>query len=338
MDRRLAVVLLFVGAFLALASSFPAKRSQYSRETIEESRMMTLDRRTGEVSYQTDAEVIRSLDLAHSSDFSTLFTSPGMPIDRITKELDGKEKRAIIGGDSRFPIYSARSHPLCAIGELISSTGRGYCTVYLINPYHAMTSAHCVYNITSKKYFTDLDVAIRKTCYQRGISADVLKVTLNSAYKLRGDRRYDFALLLLNSSQIESTCYLGLGYQKPPPTFTAAVCGYPYDKQRFWHLYHCMYCGKGTAQRFCGTTASGTKACDDNYIAHDVDTTGGMNGGPLLMNKHPGTTAFVSYGVSGGWFKHPNGVLTNRAVAFNQVKLTYICVWLKANGGVCNLS
>ena len=46
--------------------------------------------------------------------------------------------------------------------------------------------------------------------------------------------------------------------------------------------------------RFGGTSVRGAKVCDDDYIAHTADTTGGMNGGPLLMSEHPGTTAFVS--------------------------------------------
>ena len=117
-------------------------------------------------------------------------------------------------------------------GELISSTRRDYCTVYMINPHHDITSGHCVYNTTSKEYFTDL-----YRCHHwkelhpiRGVHADVLKVSMNTVYKLNGNRCYDYALLLLNSCQIESNCYLHLTYQKPPPTFTAFVCGYPYDK------------------------------------------------------------------------------------------------------------
>ena len=49
MDQRLAVALLLAGAFLALASSLPAQTNQYSSEMIEELRMVTLDRSTGEV-------------------------------------------------------------------------------------------------------------------------------------------------------------------------------------------------------------------------------------------------------------------------------------------------
>ena len=334
MDRRLAVVLLFAGAFLALASSFPAKRSQYSRETIEESRMMTLDRRNGEVSYQTDEEVTVTLDLTESSDPSTLFTSPSMPSDNDTQELDGRGKRAIVGSDNRFRIHSTRSHPLCAIGELISSGGNGYCTVYMINSHHAVTAAHCVYNATSKRYYTNLDVAIGRTCYQPGVRADVLKVSLYRAYEQSGDKRYDIALLQLDSSQINATCYLGVAYQNPTPVFVSSVCGYPYDKQYWYHSYDCMYCSNGIADRFC-LNITGVKVCYDDFIIHTTDTTGGMNGSPLLTNKHPGSSLYISYGVSGGWYTYPNGVRLNRAVAFTPKKVIDVCLWLRANGGVC---
>ena len=332
MDERLAVVLLLAGAFLALASSQSIRTSQYSyHETIEESRVI-INPSTGEVSYQTDTEVI-----SHSTE-TVIFNLPSLPDSNGYPHTAGNQRwSSMFWTDLRSAIHFTKWHPLCAIGELISSTGKGYCTVYMISSHHAVTSGHCVYNTTSKRSYVNLDVSIGRTCYQQGIRAKVRKVSLYRAYKQSGDTRYDIALLQLDSSQINSKCYLGLGYQKSTPTFTSYVCGYPYDKQRWYHLFHCMYCRNGTAHRLC-KAVRGTTVCYDDYIAHTTDTTRGMNGGPLLMTNHPGISGFISYGVSGGRYKYPNGNTVNIAVAFTPKKLVDICAWLRVNGGICKMS
>lgn len=357
MYRRLAVTLLFTGAIWTLASSLPTEEtpaknggetpleekdfsSRYSKETIEEHRMMSLDRTNGEESYQTDEEVIRILEIARAQNSSFLYSSPSAPGNSGPEQEQGdRERRAIIGSDNRYRISSTSHHPACAIGELVSSRGTGYCTVFRIGPYHAITAGHCVYNTTTRRYYTNLDVYFGRTCYTRGDHADVLRVSLYTAYRVRGDLQHDIALLLLDRYDLpdrysSNACILGFAYQQPMPTITASVCGYPYDRTYWYHQYDCMYCSDGIARRACFRIGR-TVICNDNYIAHTSDTFAGMDGGPLMTNRHPGIRNYIAYGVYAGWVRL-NGVLYNRSTRFTVQKFTDICLWLRANGATCN--
>ena len=330
MDHKLAVVSLITAAILALASSVPVVEGVPEDET-ENSPMMTLDRTNGKETYQTDEEAARTLEMAKRYKSSELYNIPEDP----SEETPDKTKRDVIGRDSRYRINSASSSPLCAIGQLSYSSGVGYCTVYMIGRHHAITAGHCVYNTTTKSYYRNLDVYIGRTCNQRGIHADVLSISLYTAYKNLGDRRYDIAFLLLDSRDISSSCYLGFAYRDPMTIVNASVCGYPYDKTYWYHSYSCMYCSDGKAAVPC-RFVNFEIVCEDRYIIHSSDTYAGMTGGPLLTNEHFRTrNVYLAYGVNSGTFticatRH------NRATRFTKKKFADICLWLRNNRGVCN--
>ena len=332
MDRKLAVISLIAAAILALASNVLVVEGVPEDET-ESSPMMTLDRTNGKETYQTDEEAARTLEMAKSYKSSNLYNIP--EDSDPSEETAGKTKRDIIGRDSRYIINSARLAPLCAIGELSTSSGVGYCTVYMIGPHHAITAGHCVYNTTTRRYYRNLDVYIGRTCYSRGIHADVLNISLYTAYRNLGDKRYDIAFLLLDSRDISSNCYLGFAFRDPMPIVNASVCGYPYDRTYWYHSYDCMYCSDGKAAVPCGVV-NGKVVCEDRYIIHSSDTYAGMTGGPLLTNEHYRTRkVYVAYGVNSGTLTL-RGTRYNRATRFTKKKFLDTCLWLAANGGVCN--
>ena len=206
----------------------------------------------------------------------------------------------------------------------------------MIGPHHAITAGHCVYNTTTQRYYRNLDVYIGRTCYRRGIHADVLNVSLYTAFKYGGDLRYDIALLLLDSRDISSNCYLGFAYRDPMPIVNASVCGYPYDRTYWYHSYDCMYCSDGRAAVPC-SVVNGRVVCEDRYIIHSSDTYVGMTGGPLMTNEHFRTRkVYLSYGVNSGTLTL-RGTRYNRATRFTREKFLDTCLWLVANGGVCNI-
>ena len=336
MDRKLAAISLIAAAILALASSVPVEG--VPEDETEDSRMMTLDRSNGEETYQTDKEVARTLEMANTYKSSNLFNVHNIPEDSDpSEEMPDKTKRDIIGRDSRYRIYSTLLAPLCAIGELSSSRGVGYCTVFMIGPHHAITAGHCVYNTTTRRYYRNLDVYIGRTCYRRGIHADVLNISLYTEFRLLGDLRYDIALLLLDSRDISSTCYLGFAFRDPMPIVNASVCGYPYDRTYWYHSYDCMYCSDGRAAVPCGIV-NGRAVCEDRYIIHSSDTYVGMTGGPLMTNEHFRTRkVYLSYGVNSGTLTL-RGTRYNRATRFTKKKFVDTCLWLRNNGGVCNVT
>ena len=359
MDPKLVAASVIVTAILALASSlsveqFPNGLNDVPETIIENTdfsfgdnnqenennRLVTLDRTTGVETYQTDEDVAHTLEMAKRYTSSHLYSSNGFPKDSDQSEkVAHKTKRRIIGTDQRYRISSIYTyfHPYCAIGQLINRYGVGYCTVFLIGPHHAVTAGHCVYNTTTKTYYKNLDVRIGRTCYfKRGTHADVVNVTLYQQFLNNGDNRYDLALLLLDSRDINSTCHLGFAYRDPMPKVKASVCGYPYDKRGssgIRRTYDCMYCGNGIAAVPCFTVA-GKRVCEDRYIIHSCDTIAGMTGGPLMTSQHSlNQAAPVAYGVNSGYLS-----IFNRATRFSRAKFHAICKWLRDNGGVCEIT
>ena len=360
MNPKLVALTVIVTAILAQASGLPVDQFlngvndvpetlienmgfSYSdnNEGNENSRLVTLDRSNGVETYQTDEDVASTLKMAKSYTSSHLYSSNGVPKDSDQSgKVADKTKRRIIGTDHRYRISYLYTffHPFCAIGQLSNAYGRGFCTVFLIGPYHAVTAGHCVYNTTTKRYYRNLDVNIGRTCYtKRGIHADVNHVTLFKEFRKKGDNRYDIALLVLDHRDINSTCYFGIGYRDPMPKVNASVCGYPYDKRAiplgFYKTYDCMYCSNGQAAVPC-ITLNGTRVYEDRYIIHSCDTIAGMTGGPLMTKEHSRNQVRpIAYGVNSGYLS-----IFNRATRITKSKFHAICEWLRDRGGVCKIT
>jgi V8-like Glu-specific endopeptidase len=358
MERKLTGALFFAGVILALTTGLPTVETpakddgetplekmdftgRYSKEIIDEHRMMSLDRTNGVKTYQTDEEVIRTLDLAHSTDPSSLFTSPSMPSDNDTQEeFDPRDRRAIFNDEGKYRRRISR-HPYCAIGELVSSDGVGYCSVFMIGPHHAVTAGHCVYNTTKRAFHTNFTVSIGRKCNRNRISVKVVTMFVYIAFIRNSDPRYNLVYLKLDNSSINASCYLGISTQQTRLTefVDRTVCGYTSDKTG---RSGCMYCGNGKARLYCVWNFSQRRwICHNDLLVHTCNTVQGMDGGPMMssVQQSMANRNYIAYGVHVGELKVASTprVLFNTATRFTAQKIVNICLWLRSTGAVCNV-
>ena len=144
-----------------------------------------------------------------------------------------------------------------------------------------------------------------------------------TASSMDGPESWDFAYLLLNNRDINSSDYFPFGFRDPMPTVSMTMCGYPGDKPA-----GCMYCGTcNDAQRPCTTPTT----CNDERIQYTCDSTGGTSGGPTYIQET--TTTLRVYGV------HTQSSTTvNYASRISKHKFYHICQWLITYGHNPNCS
>ena len=167
----------------------------YTKETINKNRKVTFDFKTGEPTYETDKEVEEILEMVRRDNFTSMYSSFSIPNnthDSLNRSVRIERSRAYIRGrDDRYRITSTSSFPYCAIGQFYSGKG-GYCTLFMVGPYHALTAAHCVYDRSSRRTYSDGHVYLRRSCYTRGTRVDVRQVLTYTQYTNNGENAYDF--------------------------------------------------------------------------------------------------------------------------------------------------
>ena len=271
----------------------------------------------GNETVSTDEEVIQTLERARRNNSTFLHDESHFTI--------GKDRRSIIGYDSRFMrYYTQGTAPYSAIGYL--STG---CTAYLVGPRHLITAAHCVHprgNTRGIYSGSQLTFYLRRNCYRYGIRYGVSQVLVYSEYRNRGSVDHDIACLLLTSTVSD---WMGYAYRDPMPTVSGEICGYPGDKKR---TYNCFYCGTCTDVQHLRFGWFGWSR-NDKRLQHTCDTVGGMSGSPVLTDDHDSTSRLYSYGV------HTHGTGNsrhNKAVRITRNYFYDICRWKCNTGARCS--
>lgn len=286
----------------------------YTKETIDKYRTVTYDYGTGEMTYESDEEVIRILEKVRRTNSSFLYSLSGQNVTGNNNSRSARVRRTVFPPDGRVLISSTSSFPYSAIGHYYT---RGRCTLFLVGPYHALTAAHCVYNRTKGEFKPFGYAYIGRTCNVTGTRVSVQKMTVYIKYIYDGLKSWDFAYVVITQGDINSPHYFPFGYHDPMPTVFMTMCGYPGDKPA-----GCMYCGTcNDAQRPCTTPTT----CDDERIQYTCDSAGGMSGGPAYIQET--TTTLRVYGVHTHW-----STTVNYASRLSRDKFWHLCQWLINDG------
>ena len=165
--------------------------------------------------------------------------------------------------DQRVRVYGTTGFPYRTIGRIDIG-----CTGTLIGPRHVLTAGHCVYNISTDKWYSALSFSPG----QNGSSRPYGKIGWSKAISVTGWTRshsqsYDYAMIVLSSRIGNTTGWMGYGYQNGNWTKYVNIAGYPADKS------------SGTMWREYGPMS--TQLSNSRRVTHWLDTYGGMSGSGL---------------------------------------------------------
>jgi glutamyl endopeptidase len=147
----------------------------------------------------------------------------------------GVKAESVIGQDTRTQITATTTYPYRVIGRIAVG-----CTGTLVGPRHVLTAGHCVYNIDTDKWYSNLDFSPG----QNGASKPYGTISWKRAISVKGWttshlRDYDYAMIILNQDIGNSNGWLGYGWQNPLPAYNVNINGYPGDKPAgtMWHSF-----------------------------------------------------------------------------------------------------
>lgn len=160
-------------------------------------------------------ETISDLHLPSSHD-DTVYVTRSSLIDRLSRVLYQFENynysimeseiRGLLQEQPYLSSIASTDYPIYAIGFL-----RGNCTATLIGPYHAITSAECVYNHTTKEWKTDLTLLRGRKCDTFLQSMYWESVSVPYEYIYNGHEDYNWAYIQYDRSY-KSPVWLSMTY------------------------------------------------------------------------------------------------------------------------------
>jgi glutamyl endopeptidase len=178
----------------------------------------------------------------------------------------GVKAESVIGQDTRTQITATTTYPYRVIGRIAVG-----CTGTLVGPRHVLTAGHCVYNIDTDKWYSNLDFSPG----QNGASKPYGTISWKRALSVKGWttshlRDYDYAMIILNQDIGNSNGWLGYGWQNPMPAHNVNINGYPGDKQPAGSMWH----------SFCQL-----QIIQDFRLYYACDTFGGESGSAVYVYK-----------------------------------------------------
>ena len=238
--------------------------------------------------------------------------------EHVEQDEDVRQARSVIGDDERLPVeYSDKLSglPFCAIGQMANG-----CTAFLVSPYHAITSAQCVYNLTSGQFYprAAFNLYRGRSCNTEGAPMLSRGAIAPFGYTGLGNNSWNFALVAYTTDR-PSPCYMS--FSADPyitwPNQGFDVIGYPYDQYPD-ERPNCTY-----ATMTFSSCHYSLSILNGNYYAYRCDTSDGTVGAPLLGEfQSTSNTQRIAFGVN-----ILEGLSYNYGTRFDREKFCAIVDW-----------
>ena len=229
-----------------------------------------------------------------------------------------RRKRLVFGIDGRVPVSSTSSFPYCAIGVLDNG-----CTAVFIGPYHALTSATCVYNTATNTWRGNYNIRRARNCRTYGTQMYATGVRAVVGLTLFHNSDYNFALIITRSTA-PTSCYAGFGYINNWPNLGFDLVGYPSDRTRVpGCFYQSMYSSS------CSSSSLNPTGLQYRYHCDTV----GTYGAPLFSEVPDTLAAYtgqrVVYGVNSNYDSTRR---YNYGTRINRDRFNLIVGWMIQSG------
>jgi V8-like Glu-specific endopeptidase len=216
-------------------------------------------------------------------------------------ESGSVQVESVIGADTRVKVTNTTAYPFRTMGRIDIG-----CTGTLIGPRHVLTAGHCVYNIKTDKWYSQLNF----TPGQNGGVKPYGTIAWARAVSVKGwtrdhKRNFDYAMIVLKKNIGNTVGWMGYGWKQPLPKYNVNINGYPGDKPSgtMWHAY----CKLQIIQTY--------------RLYYPCDTFGGMSGSAVYVyftsSKKRTIYGIHAYGVDGTGL---NGATRIRKPVFENLK------------------